>query len=131
MATFLVTGSIETTIIVSVLNVASPWRWSTPSSRMLSRSVWFQAGTAEGEARGLGVDEGDDPLGGDRGHRPVDEGDDVADQDQVEVRHQQDRGADRAGLEEDPEHQRDEEQGNGGEADRPGPGAGIGMAQTG
>ena len=52
-ATFLLTGSIETTIIVSVLNVESPARWSTPRSRMLSRSVPFQVGTGEVDGRAV------------------------------------------------------------------------------
>src|SRR5579859_5148861 len=46
IATRLVAGSIETTIIVSVLNVPSFGRWSTPRRRMLSRSVPFQGGAA-------------------------------------------------------------------------------------
>ena len=39
IATCLVTGSIDTTMSVSVLNVLSPGRWSAPMSRMLSRSL--------------------------------------------------------------------------------------------
>jgi hypothetical protein len=39
IATCLLTGSMETTIIVSVLNVPSWGRWSTPTRRMFRRSV--------------------------------------------------------------------------------------------
>ena len=39
IATCLVTGSIETTMSVSVLKVLSPGRWSAPMSRMLRRSL--------------------------------------------------------------------------------------------
>ena len=44
MATCLVSGSIETTISVSVLNVPSPGRWSVPMSRTLRRSLPSQGG---------------------------------------------------------------------------------------
>ena len=44
IATCLLTGSIDTTISVSVLNVPSPGRWSAPMSRMLRRSLPFHGG---------------------------------------------------------------------------------------
>ena len=45
MATCLVLGSTETTIIVSVLNVPLPPRWSVPTRSTLSRSVPFHGGS--------------------------------------------------------------------------------------
>ena len=69
MATCPLTGSTETVISVSVLNVPSWGRRSTPTTRMLSRSlpdqvgsgVGVDAGVAPGEGVNLGV--GDAPLG--------------------------------------------------------------------
>ena len=59
IATCLVTGSIETTISVSVLWVESPGRWSLPISRMLRRSLPFQGGIATvGRADPAGVASG-------------------------------------------------------------------------
>ena len=59
MATCLVTGSIDTTISVSVLNVPSPGRWSAPISRMLRRSLPSHGGIETcGSALPTGVPSG-------------------------------------------------------------------------
>ncbi len=52
IATWPVVGSMLVTIIVSVLKVLSPGRWSVPRRRMLSRSLPFHGtvATAAGEA---------------------------------------------------------------------------------
>ena len=56
MATCLVSGSIETTMSVSVLKVLSPGRWSAPMSRMLRRSLPSHGGMAtSGTALPTGV----------------------------------------------------------------------------
>ena len=59
IATCLVSGSIETTISVSVLKVPSFGRWSAPMSRMLSRSLPSHGGTVtSGRALPVGVPSG-------------------------------------------------------------------------
>ena len=55
IATCLVTGSIETTIRVSVLKVPSFGRWSAPMSRMLRRSLPSHGGI---DTSGTGVPTG-------------------------------------------------------------------------
>src|SRR5579859_5933624 len=71
IATRFVAGSIETTIMVSVLNVPSFGRWSTPRRRMFRRSVPFHGGIArDGAAEPSG---GRLPFGASELPAPVDE----------------------------------------------------------
>ena len=58
IATCWVLGSTETTIIVSVLKVFSPGRWSVPTRSTLRRSVPFQGGSV-----GAGVAPASEPMG--------------------------------------------------------------------
>ena len=59
IATCLLTGSIDTTIRVSVLNVPSPGRWSAPMSRMFRRSLPSHGGIDTcGRALPAGVSSG-------------------------------------------------------------------------